>query len=257
MIRTFILCDKCTQTISSSNFLRHREKCNGKINYWSIRRAGQLTINNSVDCKFCLKILKNVNSRRNHERLCKQNPDKQSTTFQTDRDKIKKSKLNYSNQFTKARFLGLPVPTVSSETRSKQSKNQKDKYQDPVYRQRISEKVSETVSKKLIEGNWHTYINVKKVQYNGVKFDSSWEVKYAQWLDANNISWERCNKRFLYIFENVKRYYIPDFYLPTTNEYIEIKGYKIEKDCAKWAQFPSDCKLTVLREDDLKKIGIL
>ena len=242
--------------ISLSNFLKHEKNCNGELNYWSKKRAEQITVDNSVDCKFCLKILKNGNSRRNHERLCKQNPDRQNTTFQIDRDKVKKSKLDYSNQFTKARFLGLSIPIVSNETRSKQSKNQKNRYQDLAYRKHISEKVSETVSKKLIEGNWHTYSDVKKIRYKDIKFDSSWEVKYAQWLDANNIPWERCKSRFAYTYNNVKKHYTPDFYLHTLDEYIEIKGYETEKDHAKWNQFPSNCKLTVLRESDLRKIGV-
>ena len=32
-------------------------------------------------CKFCGKECKNLNSLRNHERLCKQNPDKQESSL--------------------------------------------------------------------------------------------------------------------------------------------------------------------------------
>ena len=34
-------------------------------------------------CKFCEKVCKNANSLRNHERLCKQNPNRQFTLFST------------------------------------------------------------------------------------------------------------------------------------------------------------------------------
>jgi PAB1-binding protein PBP1 len=49
----------------------------------------------------------------------------------------------------------------------------------------------------------------------------------------------------------------PDFYLPGTDEFIEIKGYKTEKDTAKWNQFPADKKLTILMHKELKDMQII
>jgi len=82
-----------------------------------------------------------------------------------------------------------------------------------------------------------------------VYLDSSYEVRYAEYLDKNNIKWIRNTKRFPYIFENKERNYIPDFYLVEANEYIETKGYKTEQDKAKWSHFPH--KLKVLFKEDL------
>jgi hypothetical protein len=90
--------------------------------------------------------------------------------------------------------------------------------------------------------------------YKGVDLHGKWELKYAQWLDNNRVKWMRCKQAFEYTFENKTRRYTPDFYLPDTDEYIEIKGYKTNKDIAKWSQFPY--KLTVLMRSELKKIGI-
>jgi hypothetical protein len=257
MMRKTKPCEKCNQNISLSNIKKHIEKCKGEINYWSKKRKGLIATDDDVICIFCKKQLKNANSKRNHQRLCKLNPHKQFTTFQIDREKIKKSKENFSNQFEKARFFGLSVPSVSEETRKKLSLAHKNLLRNPEKQKDIAEKISDTVSKKLIEGKWHTYHEVKKIVYNNIKFDSSWEVKYAQWLDENNIRWERCNKRFPYIFEGVKKHYIPDFYLPHTDEYVEIKGMILEKDYAKWEQFSKTNKLTILYEVDLKNLGIL
>jgi PAB1-binding protein PBP1 len=50
------------------------------------------------------------------------------------------------------------------------------------------------------------------------------------------------------------RKYTPDFYLTESDEYIEIKGYKTEKDKAKWSQFPKNKKLIVLTASELKDI---
>lgn len=88
-----------------------------------------------------------------------------------------------------------------------------------------------------------------------VFLDSSWELAFAKYLDANNINWKRNTTRFDYNFENKKHYYVPDFYLIETDEYIEVKGFKVKQDEAKWKYFPH--KLTVLYSKELKIIGVL
>jgi len=87
-----------------------------------------------------------------------------------------------------------------------------------------------------------------------VFLDSTWELAYAQWLDKNNIQWKKNKIKFPYERENKIRYYIPDFYLTDTNEYIEIKGFEREEDKLKWNAFPY--KLTVLKYDELTNLGI-
>ncbi len=82
-----------------------------------------------------------------------------------------------------------------------------------------------------------------------VYLDSSYEVFYAKYLDAQGIKWTKNKIKFPYAWENGTKYYIPDFYLKTTDEYIETKGYKTDKDEAKWRDFPY--KLTVLFGKDL------
>ena len=43
---------------------------------------------------------------------------------------------------------------------------------------------------------------VKKYKYNNVSLDGTWELTFAQYLDKNNIKWERPNKGIEYIWEN-------------------------------------------------------
>jgi hypothetical protein len=258
MKRTCIECEKCSLKISRSNYKKHINKCNGELNYWSKRRLNLIIIDNGIECNFCKKNLKNSNSKRNHERLCKSNPNKQYTYIQTNQEEILKQKTNSKswNQYTKAEFLGLPKPEISEKTRKKLSILCKSRSKEENIK--LGEKISKTISAKMLEGNWHTYgTNSKKSYYRGILFDSSWEVKYAQWLDSNNIKWERCKDRFTYIFNNYKKNYIPDFFLPETKEYVEIKGLKTLKDEAKWEQFPRELKLIILMEKDLKNMGIL
>jgi hypothetical protein len=86
-----------------------------------------------------------------------------------------------------------------------------------------------------------------------VFLDSSYELRYAKYLDNNNIPWIKNNKKFPYYDENNRlRNYIPDFYLLETEDYIEIKGYKTIRDEYKWNQFPHTLK--VLFNEDLIKL---
>jgi hypothetical protein len=94
------------------------------------------------------------------------------------------------------------------------------------------------------------------IEYKGIDLHGTWELKYAQYLDSVGISWIRNTDSFSYIFEGKDRKYTPDFYLPETDEYVEIKGYKTEKDESKWIQFPSHKKLKVLMKEQLQSLGI-
>lgn len=51
-----------------------------------------------------------------------------------------------------------------------------------------------------------------------------WELEISKWLNSNGIIWK--GKKYLRYFDSeINRTYIPDFYLPDSNLYLEIKGY--------------------------------
>ena len=56
-----------------------------------------------------------------------------------------------------------------------------------------------------------------------------WEENVANKLTSTGVLWVR-NKWLHYIKDGINRTYNPDFYLPNTNEYIEVKGYYSESD---------------------------
>jgi hypothetical protein len=70
----------------------------------------------------------------------------------------------------------------------------------------------------------------KTVDGKQVSMDSTWEVIMAMRLDELNIKWERDeNMKLPYLMRSGrKRNYIPDFYLPEHDVYIEVKGYMTE-----------------------------
>lgn len=120
-------------------------------------------------------------------------------------------------------------------------------------------KISETSKKNKKSGGFrYNSGKCKGIWYESkiagkVFLRGSYEIFYAKYLDYNNIKWEQNLKPFNYIWNDNEHKYYPDFYLVESDEYIETKGYKTDKDLAKWKYFPH--KLTVLMLNDLKKLG--
>ena len=206
-------------------------------------------------CKFCSQEKQSVQSLVNHERLCKQNPNRQSTPFQDPEFQRTKGGAQ-SNQYIKATQLGLPKPECSKATRDARSAANLARTKE--WHIENGKRISKTIREKVAKGEWHTSLaKHMHIEYRGVDLHGTWELKYAQYLDDNNISWMRNIETFEYYFEGTLRRYTPDFYLPSIDEYVEIKGFSVEKDLAKWSQFPSDKKLKILMRKDLEDLGIL
>lgn len=121
---------------------------------------------------------------------------------------------------------GYKTPFISPETLEKGKMTMKKKYGSnyffgtDAYKKKMTE---------LYGGNnpMYSYELISKMRkrynYNGIHFDSSWEVAYYMWLKDN------CNNfivhpkmYFDYIFQNEKHRYYPDFLVD--GKYIEIKG---------------------------------
>ena len=116
--------------------------------------------------------------------------------------------------------------------------------------------MSKTIKKKVKEGTWHLSFSKSRIhEYKGIKFHGKWEVEYAKWLDKNEIQWRRPTEEFQYQFDDGIHFDTPDFYLIDSNEYVEIKGCPVEKDRAKWNDFPLSLK--ILNGKDLFKLGLI
>jgi len=100
--------------------------------------------------------------------------------------------------------------------------------------------------------------------YKGIWMRSSWEIAYAKWLDKKDIKWLYEPKAFKVSYRingNIKNgTYRPDFYLPETDEYIEIKGWwrgdALDKFNAFIKEYP-EINTEVLRKEALVLRGVL
>jgi hypothetical protein len=87
--------------------------------------------------------------------------------------------------------------------------------------------------------------NYNSGRYDGIWFDSSWELAYYLFHVGNNIPIERNREAFEYDFENGLHKYYPDFRLGD-GSYVEIKGFRAKEVDAKINQFPKDKKLIII-----------
>ena len=159
-------------------------------------------------CQYCGKECKNSNSLKNHERLCKLNPNRQISGW-TIHNYNKNAK--HSNQFIKANEEGYEYQ-ISDETIEKFKTNI---WKNKKLPKNMKEKIKNTVKQNIENNNWHlSFSKARTIEYKGYLFQGSWEVAFAKYLDNKNIKWERPNKTYTYIYENEIHKYLPDFYLP-------------------------------------------
>ena len=194
-----------------------------------------------MNCIFCDRLCKNNNSLRNHERLCKMNPNRQqlASNFKIYNDKRRELGIKGCNQYTKAAQLGLDKPQVTLETRSKLSHANQGRRMSDEEKLRRSDSMKKAVA---LHPDSYTKNNiagrVTNIEYNGVKLKGSWELLVAKWLDSYDIKWQHEVKGFSYNWNGTRMYY-PDFYLPDLDLYLEVKGYERERDRAKWSSVPN------------------
>ncbi len=157
------------------------------------------------------------------------------------------------NQWTKAKETGIPYH-LKDDTRKKLSESTKNlnqvRWSDP------NNKIKQSVSmKRAVEKFPESYTSsnrgrTKQIEYKGIKFQGSWELDFYKWCENNTVLCIRNTEGFRYTWKG-ERTYFPDFYLPEQDTYVEVKGYKTDRDTAKWNQFPKRL-LKILKEDIIK-----
>lgn len=201
-------------------------------------------------CQYCNKECKNLNSLRQHEIRCKQNPNKINLDYLSNRD-YTNFNWNPSNQFIKAKQEGKKYK-VSEETKNKLKKSWLGKKHTKEEIEKISNgmkiavrKYPESYSASNVCGR------VKHYDYKGFKIDGLWELEVAKYLDSKNIKWIKPMNGFEYKWNNDIHIYYPDFYLPEYDYYIEVKGYQREQDIYKWQSVPN---LIIIKNKEIKAI---
>lgn len=242
-------CKYCGKEFTTNNILKHERR--HELHPETFDEPKYKLTHDGLSCQFCGKLCKNTNSLCNHERLCKHNPSKQESNLA---QSFATGHIAWNKGLTKE--TDSRVANNGEQIRQYYKVNVSPRLGIPLTEQHKAS-ISKTILEKSKRGEWHTSLARKMhFKYKGNDLHGSWELAYAMYLDDNSIKWERCKKRFSYYYEGSLHYYTPDFYLLDTNSYIEVKGFKTDKDDAKWRQFPKSESLTVLFYNDLKELGI-
>lgn len=155
-----------------------------------------------LTCKFCGKECKNLNSLRNHERLCLNNPNKTESHLKPYFQKGHKG----CNQYIKAKELGLPKPELSAEVRYKIGSGNRGKHHSEEQRKHLSEVMKEKITKG-------EFIAPYKRNHSS---KISYPEKYFEKVFRNENVF--CEKEF-----QVDLYSL-DFAWPDSKKYVEIDG---------------------------------
>ena len=242
-------CPICGKLISNNNLEKHIKSHETHPKYQATLNSPYKLDHADLFCKFCGKECKNENSLRNHERLCKLNPNRQLTTFEkygpienfnkkgraswnkgltkdTD-ERIFKLAQNLSNRYASGDLIGSATGRIQS-----------------------LESISKMLKTRASKGKRSRY---KFGWYKNIPCDSSWELAFILFNEMNNIKVQRCSESFSYIDkENKKHEYFPDFI--SNNIYYEIKGQKLFNVDEKIQQFPSDKILILITAKEIYPI---
>ena len=212
-------CKYCGNDISYDK--RHNDCCCRECSY---KLRGEMISNNNkiinnklcenLFCQYCNKQFKSLNSLKQHEIYCKENPNHKESPF-----------VKYNKNRESVWNKGLTKETDQRVAKAAKTLNDKLASGEIVFKgtphTEEFKKMASINAKKNKLGGWHSS---QHIIYNGIRLDSSFELHVAKSLDENNIKWIRPTY-FIWIDKDGKdhRYY-PDFYLPEYDVYLDPKN---------------------------------
>lgn len=191
------VCQMCSQEFNTRYELKqHKHK--DHFNYMEI-----LSINNSNKCPYCEKEFNKPQALGGHIINCKLNPNK---TFYDDAHK--RAGKTYSKH-------NKEHPIKTSQAGWHHTKEAREK---------ISIKRSEALQNEYLDKQYAKIKWYKICNLNGEEFSvrGKWELNVARHLNDIGLYWTKA-KPITYTNDIVRRY-IPDFYIPSLDAYIEVKG---------------------------------
>jgi len=252
------VCDKCNKEISSSNFDRHYSKCGLDKGDKILLQEKWLNDSGKYNCPYCSKEF-------SKKGIC-------NHIFLQHTDKGKKYKENkFSDDNIKFKMAWSRGLTKETDDRVKKAaKQQKEFYSTgkithPFLGRKLTPEHKEKLSvaqSNLIEAGEGSN-NFKHVKYYknrniiGEEYSirGGYELKISNWLNKKGILWIKGNN-FKYNINGVEKTYIPDFYLPEFDYYLETKGYYPEKDQIKMKLVleQNDINLKIIFKDTIENL---
>ncbi len=220
-------CPHCSTDISSSNFTRHISKCHGDGTWKQQEKYRKEKVKNTIyKCDICSKEFTSASALSGHKHRSHTNV-------------LDQRRLGKLGQAKLQEMISMGI-LPSSYSHSDETKN------------RMSVIACERLAK-------HSKYS-KNIEYkSGIILESSFEVRTAVILDSLNIEWIKVRKGYIWNDNGKIRRYIPDFYLPAHNIFLDPKNdYLITKDKRKIesAMTLNDIKVIVLSDNQISEIFI-
>lgn len=225
-----IYCNKTYKTFTS--LTQHEIRCKDNPN-----KLDNTKLHFIKNCQYCNKITKS----RRHESICKENPSA-------------KISYNQHNQHTKARENGTEY-VVTDETRKKLSECNIGKQKPESSKEKLKVSMQKAVLDNPLSYRGRETNRCKRYTCsNGFSVIGTWERDFVEFCVINGIDIIQPTYSYPYIYDKPRRYF-PDFYLSEYNCYIEVKGYKTEKDEFKWKSMSQlKKKLLIIDDRSIKKV---
>lgn len=229
-------CLDCKNEITVNQLKRHLDskQCKkGKVGFKKLEEP------DSLSCPFCEKECKNLNSFRNHSRCCSKNPNRNYKNGMMGKPSHKKGK-------TKEIDEGLMKQSITLKERIKRGELI---IKGRPHSNKSKEKMSIIASERLAK---HSKYSENTEYKPGVILESSYEVRVAKILDILEVDWIKVRQGYIWDDNGKKRRYVPDFYLPKQNIFLDPKNdYLVKKDKRKIksAMEINNIKVIVLSND--------
>lgn len=241
--RYLVSCLTCKSEITSCNFNKHldSEQCTSSDKFMYKR--------SDLECIYCNKLCKSVNSVTQHEIRCKKNPNRiiinrihkvseMPATPCKFCNKIYTAKNNLNNHITRCPNNPDRKLHPQTEDGKKISQIKLAKYREIHWAKPESREKIKKIMRQAVIDHPESYMHAnrgvtKQYIYNGVRCQGKWELAFYIWSEFANVGAIRCKEWFNYIWDGEHKYN-PDFYIPSLNIYVEVKGYQTDRDIAKW-----------------------
>ena len=187
-------------------------------------------------CRYCGSERKNKISLSQHEIKCPSNLDRNYQNGMLGK--------KGSNQFIKAKKLGLPIPESKCKGRPGKSHPH-------------TEETKKKLSQHAIKNGLGGVTQSRWIKYKGKTLGSSYELQVAKSLNDNNIKWDTC-KRIEYIDpKGKKRTYTPDIYLVDYDVYLDPKNDFLIENINPRLGFSDKEKISLVEKQNNIRILIL
>lgn len=260
-------CSKCGRQIDKRGPLAiHEKACDGKQKNPSFKvKDVSLTLEDgSLECLSCNQIFETKNSFTSHYWLHHSEVGNEHLKKIKDRvDALHKSRVgkpSWNRGLTRetderimksyllvkqGRKEGTIKPSMLGKTLSNEHK------------EKLSHARSLAISNGA-KGGFKTVGWYKHTRVDGeiVTLRGTWEVRVAEWLDKNSVVWTK--DIFLkYKKDDLRKTYVPDFYIPSVDIVLEVKGFYSDRDKEKMLLLKEQHKqinFVMLFEKDIKNL---